>query len=71
MAKHNEEVTPTEAARRLEFTQAKVTLNGEPAYVMGIYRPFAIVTQKGSHLSAEWSWEAVERVIKNGGHFKS
>ena len=71
MAQHNEPITEAVKARRLELTQATVTLNGEPAYVMGINRPFAIVTQQKSHLSAEWSWEAVERVIANGGHFKS
>lgn len=71
MAQHNEPITKAVKAKRLELTQATVTLNGEPAYVMGINRPFAIVTQKNSHLSAEWSWEAVERVIANGGNFKS
>lgn len=50
---------------------AEVTLNGNPAAVGGATRDFAIVTDKTTRLSAEWSWEAVQRVINNGGAFTS
>lgn len=60
-----------EYAKRMGLTEAKVTLNGEPAKVSGVYNRFATVTQLKTRLSAEWSWEAVERVVAKGGDFKS
>jgi hypothetical protein len=60
-----------EYAERLALTEAKVTLNGEPAKISGVYYRFATVTQLKTRLGAEWSWEAVKRVVANGGDFKS
>lgn len=71
MAQHNEPVTQAVREKRMEFCMAKVTLNGLRARVSGVRNPFATVTQFGTGLSAEWSWEAVERIIANGGKFKS
>lgn len=71
MAQHNEPVTQAVREQRMEFCMAKVTLNGVRARVSGIQNPFATVTQFGTGLSAEWSWEAVERIISNGGKFVS
>jgi hypothetical protein len=68
---HTVEVSDAVYAKRLNLTGAKVTLNGEPAKIGGIYRRFATVTQLKSGLSAEWSWEAVERIVAKGGDFKS
>jgi hypothetical protein len=71
MALNKDSMTDAEYAHRLALTQAKVTLNGEPAKIAGIYRKFPKVTQIKSGLSAEWSWEAVERIVAKGGNFKS
>lgn len=56
---------------RQRLAEAKVTLNGEPARIGGTRNEFATVTQVHSGLSAEWSWEAAQRVVANGGKFKS
>jgi len=71
MAQHNEPVTQAIRDKRMEFCMAKVTLNGVRARVSGIQNSFATVTQFDTGLSAEWSWEAVERVIAKGGEFRS
>jgi hypothetical protein len=64
-------LSDAEYVARLGLTEAKVTLNGLPAKVGGVNNRFATVTQLKSGLSAEWSWDAVERVISKGGDFKS
>jgi hypothetical protein len=71
MPEHNNPVTQSVREKRMEFCMAKVTLNGVRARVSGIKNPFATVTQFGTGLSAEWSWEAVELIISKGGNFKS
>jgi hypothetical protein len=57
--------------RRRELAAASVTLNGEPARITGTALRYAHVTQVASGLSADWSWEAVERVVAKGGAFQS
>lgn len=52
---------------RQELCQAKVTLNGQAAKITGYGNRFATVTDKATRLSAQWSWEAVERVVASGG----
>lgn len=48
------------------------TLNGRPAVVTGFGSRFATVSDTLTGLSAEWSWETVERVMSNRfGAFKS
>ena len=47
------------------------TLGGYPAVICGTRNDFATVaTINGPALSAEFSWEAVERIMANGGRFK-
>ena len=57
--------------RRYELIAADVTLNGEPAVISGVFMRFATVRQRRSGLSAEWAWSTVERVVSNGGAFRS
>lgn len=64
-------LTYEEYAKRLKLTAATVTLNGLPAKVSGVNKQFATVTQLKTGLSAEWSWEAVERIVNRDGKFKS
>ena len=56
---------------RRELCQKVVRLNGKPARISGWAHDFAMVTDLETGLSAEWSWEAVQRVVDNGGEFKS
>lgn len=71
MSEHNAPITEERLAKRLGFTDAEVTLNGERAKISGVRNRFATVTQMRSRLSCEFSWEAVERIIANGGRFQS
>jgi len=48
-----------------------VTLDGRAARISGAANKFATVAILNSALSCEYTWEAVERVIKAGGKFKS
>lgn len=68
------DVRPTSAVRqiRMSFVSGKtVTLNGNPAFVRGFGKPFALVTDTLTGLSAEWSWQAVRLIMSKGGAFKS
>lgn len=71
MTERTAPLTEARVAWRLALAEKPVTLNGKPAKVSGIRKPFATVTQLGTGLSAEWSWEAVERVVNRDGKFKS
>lgn len=56
---------------RWELTQQRVTLNGEPAAIMGARLPFAKVASLDPEgPSAEWAWDTVESVVKSGGDFQ-
>ncbi len=57
---------------RERLASAPVTLNGAPARISGTRCDFARVTQSGTGLGAEWSWQTVAHVVANhGGHFVS
>ena len=61
-------------ARRSLYAGRAVTLDGEPAKIIGfLIRDFAIVAAVGadSGPAFEWSWLAVARVVSRGGRFKS
>ena len=71
MAEHDAPLTPERLERRRKLVEAKVTLEGKPAVIGGIRNKFATVTQLGPHgLTAHWSWEAVERIVKRDGKFR-
>ena len=63
-----EPMTPDE--RRDAYSNLRVTLNGKPADISGFRNRFATVWARGVG-SAEWSWDAVERIVKAGGRFKA
>ena len=49
-----------------------VTLDGQPAKIIGFAMRFATIVTidpHGPHF--EWSWEAVDRIVAAGGAFKS
>lgn len=62
------DITPEQ---REELVAAEVTLNGNRAKIGGTRNDFATVTDITTRLSAEWSWDAVARVVANGGRFTS
>lgn len=53
------------------LTQVNVTLNGRPARISGYKHEFARVYDIETLATFEWSWDAVERIVENGGHFKT
>lgn len=59
--------------RRYELAAARVTLDGEPAQVVGVQERFATVrTLRDSGPSHQWAWSAVEFVVtKRNGAFRS
>lgn len=63
----------TENEKRALMAQP-VTLNGHPAIVSGALGPFAVVRTLAPaphhHISGQWSWPAVARVVQAGGNFK-
>lgn len=62
----NDEVTMEE---RISFTNVPVTLDGQPAKVMGYNNAFPIVRSRIN--SVEYSWSTVKRIIARDRAFKS
>lgn len=56
---------------RRDLIDRRITLNDHPAYIVGVREQFAMVRDAETHLGCQWSWEAVQRVIENGGHFRT
>ena len=52
-------------------TRMGITLNGKPATICGARLRFAVVAQTPLGESYEWSWDAVERILSQGGEFTS
>jgi hypothetical protein len=50
---------------------ATVTLDGRKARVTGIRNDFATVTDSATGMRVEFAWSTVDRVVRNGGAFKS
>ena len=49
-----------------------ITLDGRHARLIGRMLPYGIIaTTEKPALTAEFSWTAIERIINNGGAFKS
>ena len=64
----SEPMTPDE--RRDAYSDLRVTLNGKPAQIMGFRNRFGTVSARGVG-RADWSWDAIERIVKAGGKFKA
>lgn len=71
MAEHSAPLTEARIAKRQAFCSAEVTLNGNRAKVSGIRNRFATVTDLVTHLSCEFAWETVERIVERDGKFKT
>lgn len=57
--------------QRMALCATQVTLNGNRARITGYKNDFATVTDLATGLSAEWSWEAAQRIVNNEGKFQS
>ena len=47
-----------------------MTLNGERAKICGRKLDFPVVAQIDGKMEAEYSWEAVKRIVAGGGDFE-
>ena len=63
---------PLTIEEKKNFFDVKATLDGKPAKIRVQENGFARVYQiENTCYGAEWSWEAVARVVANGGKFKT
>lgn len=54
------------------FEGVPVTLDGEPAEVVGYRLGFAVVrTLSGDKPHCQWAWRTAERIVNAGGDFRS
>lgn len=61
-----------EDAQRQRLCETKVTLDGEPARIIGWSHPFATVSRSdGRGGRVEYAWLTVARVVEAGGAFQS
>ncbi len=67
-----EAVADQQMADRYRFAAAEgLTLDGEPASVVGVRNSFATVRTRDGRLSGEWAWGAVALIInERGGEFR-
>ena len=61
---------PSREARRA-LARMRVTLDDQPAQIIGVHRAFAIIVTNDGRSQQEWSWAAVERIVEFGGRFVS
>lgn len=55
-----------------EFCAHRVTLNGEPAQIVGAASEYATIRDVRTGLSAQWSWDSVAFVLHHrDGAFSS
>jgi len=64
---------PISLAKRHELIETPgITLNGKPARIFGVKRPFATVWVPGDYrLIADYSWETVARVCAGDKAFQA
>lgn len=68
---HSAPLTPARIEHRRDLCAQPVTLNGKRAVIGGIRNRFATVAQLPDGERVEYAWETVERIVKDGGNFKS
>lgn len=65
-------VTPQEKLSMAnKYAGCVCTLDGKPAKISGRLLPFARVAQIASALEVEFSWVVVDRIMREGGEFRS
>lgn len=66
-----EAVAEQQLAERYRLAAAEVTLDGQPANVVGVHNRFATVRSRDGRLSAEWAWPTVALIVnERGGAFR-
>ena len=53
---------------RVALCNASVTLDGKPAIISGTKLKFPTIHNKAGQ-AGQWSWPAVQRIVKDGGRF--
>lgn len=53
------------------WTGESCTLNGKPAVVKGRLNAYGTVAALPDGESYEWSWAAIDRIMRQGGDFRS
>ncbi len=56
--------------QRRELCGATITLDGQPAQIVGARLDFATVRDRNGR-AFEWAWEIAARLVGRGGAFKS
>lgn len=58
-------------AERYDLAAAEVTLDGQPAKIIGVRNSFATVQSRDGRLSAEWAWSTAALIVaERGGAFR-
>lgn len=63
--------SPTIGERQYLTEMEGLTLNGEPAIIVGWAHEFATVRQLDTGLAAEWSWEGAWRIAHGSRAFQT
>jgi hypothetical protein len=53
------------------LARARITLDEQPAWIIGIRNRVATVITRNGEIRGEWSWSAAERIVRAGGRFVS
>lgn len=72
MPEHAKPLTPKVVGSRYAMVKSygiTPTANGHSARITGYSNRFAMVTDRETGVSAEFSWEAVRAVMEDGGDF--
>ena len=62
-------ITPVDQIKS-RWVGASCTLNGKPAKVMGRAHRFATIGTLDGTMSAEWSWQTVDAIMKRTKSFQ-
>lgn len=66
-----EAVASQQLAERYRLAAADVTLDGEPAKIVGVANLFATVMTRDGRHEGEWAWPTAARIVaESGGAFR-
>lgn len=57
--------------RKQQLCNEEVFLDGKPAKIVGWKNDFAKVVDQQTGVGYEWAWSTVDRIVQNGGLFRS
>lgn len=65
-----EAVAHQQLAERYRLAAAEVTLDGEPAQIVGVHHRFAMVRTLDGAKEAGWAWSTAARIVARDGAFR-